>query len=261
MENYRLRATLAIAGILASILMILPNFMDVSKISFLPQAKLNYGLDIQGGLHLVMGADTDGVLREHTTRLAKSLQEELKENGSVVSVLADDSTLGKIIMKVSDADLDKVRKRLADFHGTVLQEMSANKVDGLNSLEFRFYEQYVSEHQKKVISQSIETIRNRIDEFGVAEPSISQQGTNRILIQLPGITDAERAKELINTTAKLDFMIVSDEVSVAQLQTWITETEKAGNFTLENTKYSDYVNKVNEALKTKIPAGTVVYFE
>jgi preprotein translocase subunit SecD len=262
MEMYRSRLMFAIIGIVAAALLILPNFMDVSKAKLLPQTKLNYGLDIQGGLHLVMGADVDGVLREHTTRLGVALQEELKENGTVVAVKTDPAQLGRLMVeKVSDADLDKVRKRITDFHGTTLQEMAKTTTPEGNSLEYRFFEQYLNEHHSKVILQSIETIRNRIDEFGVSEPSISQQGTSRILIQLPGIADAERAKSLINTTAKLDFMILSEDIQVAQLQTWISEAEKAGNFTIESTKYSDYVNKINEALKAKIPPNTVVYFE
>lgn len=263
MESYRLRVTLAIVGIIAAVLMLLPNFVDVTKMKFLPQGKLNYGLDIQGGVHLVMGADVEGVLREHTTRLATSLQEEFKENGiKTGAVKPDPEQKGQIIVEqVEASDVDKLRKRITDFHGTVLQEVAANVENGGTALRYRFYDQYLNEHNSKVIQQSIETIRNRIDEFGVAEPSISQQGSNRILIQLPGIADAERAKELINTTAKLDFMIVANDVSEADLRTWIADAEKAGNFNMENTKYSEYVTKINEALKTKIPAQTVVYFE
>jgi preprotein translocase subunit SecD len=117
------------------------------------------------------------------------------------------------------------------------------------------------DYKKRVIGQAIETIRNRIDEFGVAEPSISQQGEDRILVQLPGMADAEKAKQLINTTAKLDFMPLSEDPIIQQLPQLIEEAEKAGNYNLGTLKYSDYVTRVNQDLKAKLPANTVVYFE
>ncbi|MES2855621.1 MAG: protein translocase subunit SecD, partial [Bdellovibrionota bacterium] len=99
-------------------------------------------------------------------------------------------------------------------------------------------------------------------EFGVAEPSITAQGTDRILVQLPGIKDASNAKDLINRTARLDFMMVSTEMKQADLEKLVSDAETAGNFKLGGElRYSQYVDKVNEALKGKIPANTVVYFE
>ncbi|RYZ79132.1 MAG: protein translocase subunit SecD, partial [Proteobacteria bacterium] len=83
----------------------------------------------------------------------------------------------------------------------------------------------------------------------------------RILVQLPGMADAERAKELINTTAKLDFMIVDDTKSMQEVQSWVADAEKAGNYTMANTKYTEYVNRMNKDLKDKLPANTALYFE
>jgi preprotein translocase subunit SecD len=146
---------------------------------------------------------------------------------------------------------------IAKSHGTVLQEFSTEG----NRVVLRYYSAYLTDYKNKVITQAIETIRNRIDEFGVAEPSISQQGSDRILVQLPGMADAERAKQLINTTAKLDFMIVSEEMGSESLSKMISEVEKAGNYSITTLKYSDYVAKINQDLASKIPAKTAVYFE
>ncbi len=129
------------------------------------------------------------------------------------------------------------------------------------SVTVRYYDAYLNDYKNRVIQQAIETIRNRIDEFGVAEPSISQQGSNRILIQLPGMADAEKAKQLINTTAKLDFMIVSHEKTPQELQALVTEAEKAGNYNISSMKYSEYVTRLNEDLKGKLPEKTILYFE
>jgi len=104
----------------------------------------------------------------------------------------------------------------------MLQVMASTE----NSISARYFDAYLMDYKSKVIHQAIETIRNRIDEFGVAEPSISQQGADRILVQLPGVADAERAKALINTAARLDFMPVVDDKTPQELLTLVTEAEK-----------------------------------
>ncbi|WP_347356665.1 protein translocase subunit SecD [Bdellovibrio sp.] len=260
MEGLRWRTFVAVLGVAASIVWVLPNLVNMDKMSWWPsKQKLNYGLDIQGGLHLVMGVDVDGVVRESTTRLIASMKSEMtKETVPFTDVKSEKPETGAVeIVTANAADKAKVEKFLTDKYSTVLQVVGTTDT----GVTARYFDSYLNDYKNRVIQQSIETIRNRIDEFGVAEPSISQQGANRILIQLPGMADAEKAKQLINTTAKLDFMIVSNELSSQQLQVMVAEAEKAGNFNMENTKYSDYVTRVNEALKGKLPEKTVVYFE
>lgn len=254
------RSILAIAGVALAIFWALPNFVNVDKISAWPfKQKLNYGLDIQGGLHLVLGADVDGVITESTTRLVASLKEEFKkENIPVTEVKTVNGNQGEVLVTVANAaDKPKVQKLLADRYGNVLQEGAASDT----SVNVRYYDAYLTDYKEKVIQQAIETIRNRIDEFGVSEPSISKQGTDRILVQLPGMADAERAKQLINTTAKLDFMIVSNEIEPTKLRGLIADAEKAGDYSLAKVKYSEYITKLNNDLKDKIPANTSVFYE
>lgn len=260
MEGLRWRTFVAVLGVAASLVWVLPNLVNLSEVSWWPsKQKLNYGLDIQGGLHLVMGVDVDGVVKESTTRLISTMKAEMtKENVAYADVKSEKPESGEVQVVVADAAAKAgVEKFISDKYSTVLQVVSSTDT----SVTARYFDAYLNDYKNRVIQQSIETIRNRIDEFGVAEPSISQQGANRILIQLPGMADAEKAKQLINTTAKLDFMIVSHELNAQQLQVMIAEVEKAGNFNMENTKYSDYVTRVNEALKGKLPEKTVVYFE
>lgn len=260
MEGFRLRSALAAFGILLAIAWVLPNVVNMDSVKWWPsKGKLNYGLDIQGGLHLVMGVDVDGVVAESTLRMVTSLKTELAKDGVAFTEVASAKPAeGQIEVVLADpsqkAKFDGV---ISKSHGTVLQEFSA---DG-NRVVLRYYSAYLTDYKNKVITQAIETIRNRIDEFGVAEPSISQQGSDRILVQLPGMADAERAKQLINTTAKLDFMIVSEEIGSETLSKLISEAEKAGNYSLTTLKYSDYVSKINQDLAAKIPAKTAVYFE
>lgn len=261
MEGYRWRLSASLVGILTAVILLTPNFFDTSKISWWPaQKKLNYGLDIQGGLHLVMGVDVNGVMTETATRMANSIKKELstsKQPINMVNYKVTNGEKGEMTLEFSSAlDAENAEKQIMEKYGVLLQAFSRNG----NSLVLRYLENQLVELKSKVIGQSIETIRNRIDEFGVAEPSISQQGTDRILVQLPGMTDAENAKKLINTTAKLDFMIVNRDVNPADLQKWIQDAEKAGNLSLQTMKFSDYTMKINEAIKAKLPEKTVVYF-
>ena len=257
MENLRIRTGLAILGLLLVAVWILPNVVNLGDKAW--TKKLNYGLDIQGALHLVMGVDVDGVVAESTNRLAKVLQTEFKtENINTTSVVASQPTQGEIkITLAAAAEKEKVTKRLDDRYGAMLQIMEAND----QTVTVRYLEAYLIQEKDRVIQQSIETIRNRIDEFGVAEPSISKQGSDRILIQLPGMADAERAKALINTAARLDFMMVDDERTPANLPQLIADAEKAGSYNFKDMKYSEYVAKLNEDLKGKLPEKTVVLFE
>lgn len=259
MDNLRLRTWIAILSIALAIFSIVPNFVDTSSIAWWPAKKLNYGLDIQGGIQLVMGADVESVINTTVTRQTAALKSEFeKESIHVKGFNTTSATTGAFDILVNSADeAKKVEGILAKNHAGSLQVLNSNA----EKIEVKYYDAYMIEQKQTIIKQAIETIRNRIDEFGVAEPSITQQGADRILVQLPGMADAEKAKQLINTTAKLDFMIVNYEKNPEEIRKLIAEAEKAGNYSMATLKYTDYVNRLNADLKGKIPEKTVVYFE
>lgn len=259
MEGLRWRSILAAIGVAVSILWAVPTFFDLDETSWFPvKQKINYGLDIQGGLHLVMGVDVDGVVKESVTRLIASLKSDMtSKNIAFADVKSEQPAQGEVTITVANGgDKKAIENYLAENHATVLQVMSSTG----DAITARYFDAYLIDYKNRVIQQSIETIRNRIDEFGVAEPSISQQGANRILVQLPGMADAERAKALINTTAKLDFMIVANEMAPEEVQVLVDGAEKAGNYNISTMKYSEYVTRLNEDLKSKLPEKTMVYF-
>lgn len=259
MENLRSRTWIAALGLLAAIAFIVPNFVDTSHISWWPAAKLNYGLDIQGGLHLVMGADVGGVINTSVHRQTEALKAEFDKEGIAVKGFnTERGREGQFVIEANSAgDAQKAEALLQKNYATSLQVVAVNG----SSVEVKYFDAYLADQKQNVIHQAIETIRNRIDEFGVAEPSITQQGADRILVQLPGMADAEKAKQLINTTAKLDFMIVSYEKTAEELRQLIAEAEKAGNYSMETLKYSEYVIRLNQDLAGKLPPKTVIYFE
>ncbi len=259
MEGLSTRTWLASIGIVLALILIVPNFMDVSRFGWWPSKKLNYGLDIQGGLHLVMGVDVDGVVSTTVIRQTLALKSEFaKENITITDFDTANAKAGEFVIAVPNLDeAKKVEAFIQKNHAGSLQVVSTSA----NKVEIKYFDAYLLDQKQNVIRQAIETIRNRIDEFGVAEPSITQQGADRILVQLPGMADAEKAKQLINTTAKLDFMVVSYEKSAEEIRKLIDTAEKAGNYSMATTKYTEYINKINTDLKDKLPAKTVIYFE
>lgn len=236
-----------------------PNFIDTSKIWWPTNNRMVMGLDIQGGLHLVLRVDVAGALKQETARMAGTLRDEFQKDKVPVQSVTSDQVEGKdrIVISTSADQVETVTKKISSIYGNTMATATSG-----GTVTAEFTELHVREFKKGTVDRAIETIRNRIDEFGVSEPSITAQGDDRVLVQLPGIQDASNAKELINKTARLDFMIVDDEFAPERLQTLIADAEKSAKLTLgPDLKYTAYIEKLNEALKGKLPENRIVRFE
>lgn len=261
MLSLRTRWLIIIVSLFIGVLWVSPNFVNYDKDSLLGKYKMILGLDIQGGLHLVMGVDVDTVIQERAIRMVKDLDSQFKTDGIAhqgVQVVGPKKTEIEILYS-GDVNKDAILKFINDRYGSTLQVVDQNA----GRIELRYFDAVMIEMKKHVVEQSIEVIRNRIDEFGVAEPSITAQGSDRILVQLPGVKDAARAKELIHRTAHLDFRVVSSEISADKLDSMIQEAEKKGNYKLgENSLgYAAYVKRLNEDLVSQLPKNTKIVFE
>lgn len=179
--------------------------------TFFPYKKqLRLGLDLQGGTHLELGVDVKKAIINKTIRLADDLADFLKGKKFIKDarqVFHDPSTT-QIEVTLSDVkDTTKFRnevEKMWDYLRTT--PTSKPTVFRIN-----FSDDYVQKARESAVSQAIETIRGRVDALGVSEPSISKRGENGITIQLPGLKDPRRAKELIGKTALLAFHVVEDE--------------------------------------------------
>ncbi len=177
-------------------------------LSFLQGNKVSLGLDLQGGTHLVLSVDIDQAVVNSLEVNADELRRELRKAGvkSPKVERVDQTTLALTI--ASDQ-----REKLLEIVG---QQFPNLKLDTAETSEGTLIQRLVllPEEVRRIkqaaVDQSLETIRNRIDQFGVTEPIIQRQGDRDILIQLPGIQDPERAKELIGKTAVLSFKLVRD---------------------------------------------------
>lgn len=258
-QNLRARWAIILLVAVLTVIWLVPNFADVSKFWWPTKNKMVLGLDIQGGSHLALRVDVDSAVRQDTRRYSTSLVKEMAdEKIEVKGITVADALRGGLRIELNKPeDAQAVQGFLDKFYGTTFRVIDSNA----QAVNVEFGELHLRDFKSRLLEQAIAVIRNRIDEFGVAEPSITAQGSDRVLVQLPGIQDANTAKELINRTARLDFMIVSTEMDAAKLDSLIKEAEASANLKFEDMKYSQYVDKLNEALKGKIPANTVLYFE
>lgn len=237
--------------------------LDLEKTRFPFKQKINLGLDLQGGLYMVLGVDFNKVFKDVTERQGNGLQGRLKDKSIPVTSVklvreglpADDPHVAvEFAQAQRDAVYDLVKKEYGNLR-------MAHEAPG--KIELGLTSEYRTDIRERTINQSIEVIRNRIDEFGVSEPAISSQGSDRVVVELPGVKDIDRAKDLIGRTAKLEFKMVDDKsMNPAQLAGLVADVEKAQDLKYkEGDKFSEYVRKINEGSKGKIPEGTEIAFE
>jgi preprotein translocase subunit SecD len=181
-----------------------------SKPQGLLPSTLNLGLDLQGGIHLVLGVDVDKALESQVDRVASEMKASLEKKGIGVTRLARQGTTEIAVQLASPQTWNDTVTILNEFQA--YDQRSADQAVGRIVLALK--EREAATLRDLAIRQGLETIRNRVDQFGVAEPTIQQQGENRILVQLPGIQDPERAKVLIGKTALLEFKLVDEEANV-----------------------------------------------
>jgi preprotein translocase subunit SecD len=174
-----------------------------------PKKTINLGLDLQGGIHLVLGVDIDKALQIQTDRTAERVRTALEAKGIAVQKAERRGNTEIQIQLAAPAGWAEAQTLVQkDFPSFEVKE--ADQSAGRFVLAMR--PQEMASQRESFVRQGLETIRNRVDQFGVAEPSIQQQGDNRILVQLPGVQDPERAKALIGKTALLEFKLVDDRV-------------------------------------------------
>ena len=173
------------------------------------------GLDLRGGVHFLMQVDTEAVRKHTEERFAAELRTTLREQKIRFRTVTPDPAGGLRISflngEARTAGLDAIE---ADYPDLVPTESATD--DALLSLMPK--PEYMSEARKTAIRQNLTTLRNRINEFGVAEPVIQQQGDSRIVVQLPGVEDTAEAKKLLGATATLEFRMVDIDGDVTAAQ-------------------------------------------
>jgi preprotein translocase subunit SecD len=259
-RSWWMRFSLLVFFIVVAVVHVFPTLanlnLETTKFPF--KKKVNLGLDLQGGLYMVYGVDFKKVYSETLSRSAESFVSELGKAGVT-------ATLGQI-----DGSMEEDPKQKLSFDPTVqakVKEVLEKQGYVLRSVEeasgsmlLALGRDYRAQMKENTLNQSLQVIRNRIDEFGVSEPSIATKGNNRVVVELPGVKDVERAKALVGRTARLEFKLVNMENAQIASQVVAEAATKGINYT-EGEKYSAYVEKLANFAVGKIPDGSQILFE
>jgi preprotein translocase subunit SecD len=201
----------------------------------MPNKGIVLGLDLQGGSHLVFEVEGDKAVEIATERIASSLSGILERKKIQASVKMDG-----IFVVVTPANMD-IRKIIEDTYPVL------TLAEGSGVLKYKISANEVQRIKDMATDQVLEIIRNRIDQFGVAEPTIHRQAENEIVVQLPGVKDPKRAVEIIGKTALLEFKLADDESPLAaELPASIMPGEETELF---------------ERFKNRIPEGNEILFQ
>ncbi len=217
-KKFLLRITLIAVATVLSIMFFLPSTsLNSSLPEWLQKYGIVLGLDLQGGVHLVYEVDGDKAVDVTIERMASSLTNAFKDEKIEAKAIKINSDI-----IVSPADDNAISLVAEEF--PILKFQNKSKEEAV----FRIDASEINRIKDFAVDQALETIRNRVDEFGVAEPTIHRQAENEIVIQLPGVKDTSRAIELVGKTAILEFKLLDEESPLAaQLPGVIAPDEEA----------------------------------
>jgi len=211
------RITLILLFLLLSFFYLTPTLVSKLPVwwkGVLPKDKIHLGLDLQGGTHLVMEVETQKAVEGSLDLIATDLEDSLNAQNirfKRISRVGPDRVQMVMFDKASAETVQKfVKKKYPE-----LEMLPQFDEAGFVNLQVRMTEKEAESRKDKAVQQALETIRNRIDQFGVSEPVIQREGINHIVVQLPGIKDPKRAIELIGKTARLEFKLVDENVNAA----------------------------------------------
>lgn len=237
-----------------------------------PESHIVPGLDLQGGIHMVLGVNLDKAVSDRARRSAARLRAELEEKKigfeRVDHVVDPETGYGdriKIQFKES-AGKESYEQDIAKFFGDLAVVSS-----GETELLLRVHPDFVAGVRKDAVDQTMKTIRNRIDKMGVTEPSIAKRGDDQIQIQLPGYNNPEEAKSLIGRTAQLEFMMLDDDTDFLTKLTDLpdgVELQQSGfqrpDGGLANDIYVEFpeekLGEVRKYLTGKLPPATAIKY-
>jgi SecD/SecF fusion protein len=248
--------------ILLAVVTVVPSFYANTPSwwkKYMAPEGLRLGLDLQGGMHLVLKVNLQKA-EENTLELAANDLKDTLAEESVTAVQTKSTAKDTIIFTLPNTSaVDKVQEIIQDGFDEELEVQVDAKEGSFPRITLRLSQERKDYIKNNAVAQSLEIIRNRIDQFGVAEPVIIRQGADEIVIQLPGIRDPERAMKLLGDTAQLEFKLVAEGegVNIDQL---VANAVESGQWSGQ-WQERDEVRELNRLLAGSLPANTAIYFE
>jgi SecD/SecF fusion protein len=237
--------------IILSIITIVPSFYSATPDwwkKYMAPEGLRLGLDLQGGMHLVLKVDLKKAEEDSLELAATDLKDALKEKS--ISAVRGDSAPGSILLTLPNTGaVETVKTVIKDDFPNIDAAVEA-KEGSFPRITIKLKDTEISFIRTHAVDQSLEIIRNRIDQFGVAEPVIIRQGADEIVVQLPGVRDPKRAMKLLGDTAQLEFKIVAETPGL-NIQELIDQAKSSGQWADGEDR-----KKLNRALQNRLPADT-----
>ena len=243
------RLWLLVLVVVVSLVCFLPSYQTAYQAlpawakAVLPNKGITLGLDLQGGIHMVLEVEEARAVEIAVDRTVTALQDQLVDKKIPVESVKRTGP-DVITIQFQNADLKAQIQKLSDDYPTFTERESAGSA---TSLVWELRDTESKRIKDSAINQALETIRNRIDQFGVAEPVVQRQGLNQIVVQLPGVKEPKRAKDLIKETALLEFkMLDEDNQMRVDLPTRIPKDKEA---------------EILLQFENKLPEGDQILFE
>ena len=242
---------------LLSVLLVLPSFYPNLPSWYLKHIygqRLKLGLDLQGGMHLVLQVDIDKAIQNALNARLKDLQQVLARKGIRVKIGEAQEPHQAVLIFPSKEALARAKEIINQEFGSL--KIVREEEGKFPKLVVSLTEKQIAFIRENALDQCLEIIRNRIDQFGVTEPVIVKQGTDKIVVQLPGVKDPERALKLIGQTAQLEFHLVDEEAMARiDLPGLIARAIKEGRLKPDASR-----EEINRVLRPYIPPDDEIYF-
>lgn len=234
------RVWIVVGTIVLSILILVPTFLrgtDFYKntlASKWPTSPIKLGLDLRGGSYLVYEVDTKEAIKSQLTAIGAAIKADLRKEqvGVVRAKPADNQSVDVVLMgNGGTATVDRIVSESFPF----LKRDTLSTEGDRTTIKYKLDALKSEEIEKQAVLQAIETIRNRVDMYGVAEPTIQRSGEKRIVVQLPDVTNPDSVEELIGKVAHLEFRLVADPNDVrGDVDTKSFKSKEGGRQTLED---------------------------
>lgn len=213
-KSIKLRGGVVLFCLALSLLALAPTLFPNSSPGWLKKSfdPLHLGLDLQGGMHLVLGVDVEKAVESRTDGIVDQVETELREKDVIFKRVSRVGNDRLVIVVYDEQAGNQVDAFMEEGGYRNLEPLTLKTEGGYIEKYYRFTSAAVASIKDNAVKQALETLRNRIDQFGVSETVLQRQGSDRILVQLPGVKDPKRAVALLGKTALLEFKLVAENV-------------------------------------------------